>query len=106
MRARFRGIFLTRSRDEWMAVFEGTDACVAPVLSPSEAPLHPHNAARDNFQEVAGVMQAGPAPRFSRTEAVIQSPPPVPGEHSDEILAELGFGAAEVDALRQEGVVG
>jgi alpha-methylacyl-CoA racemase len=106
MRERFRGIFLTRTRDEWMAVFEDTDACVAPVLSPSEAPLHPHNAARGNFQEVGGVLQAGPAPRFSRTEAVIQSPPPAPGQHSEEILAEIGFSAAEIDALRQEGIVG
>lgn len=106
MRERFRGIFLTRTRDEWMAVFEGTDACVAPVLSPSEAPLHPHNAARGNFQEVGGVMQAGPAPRFSRTEAVIQSPPPAPGQHSDEVLAEIGFSAAEIDALRQKSIVG
>jgi alpha-methylacyl-CoA racemase len=62
-------IFKTRTRDEWCALFEGTDACVAPVLSLSEAPTHPHNRERDAFVDVAGSLQNAPAPRFSRTAA-------------------------------------
>jgi len=67
LRERFASTFASRSRDEWSAVFEGSDACVAPVLSPWEAHRHPHNAARKVFVEVDGVQQPAPAPRFSRT---------------------------------------
>ena len=105
MKERFRSIFLTRSRDEWMAVFAGSDACVAPVLTPSEAAAHPHNAARGAFRKVADVVQAGPAPRFSRTTPDIESPPPKLGAHSDEILAEKGFSVGEIDALRRAGAI-
>ena len=67
LRERFASTFANRTRDEWSAVFEGTDACVAPVLSPWEAHRHPHNAVRRVFVEVDGVQQPAPAPRFSRT---------------------------------------
>jgi alpha-methylacyl-CoA racemase len=66
---RLTAIFKTRTRDEWCAVFEGTDACVAPVLSLSEAPAHPHNRERHAFVDVAGSLQNAPTPRFSRTAA-------------------------------------
>jgi len=62
-------VFLTRTRDEWTTVFDGSDACVTPVLSPWEAHLHPHAIARDSFVEVDGIVQPAPAPRFSRTPA-------------------------------------
>jgi len=62
-------VFLTRSRDEWAAHFDGSDACVTPVLSPWEAHLHPHHVARDSFVEIGGTIQPAPAPRFSRTPA-------------------------------------
>lgn len=62
-------LFLTRTRDEWCALFDDTDACFAPVLSLSEAPHHPHNAARGNFVEEDGLVMPAPAPRFSRTPA-------------------------------------
>ncbi|MEP6944036.1 MAG: CaiB/BaiF CoA-transferase family protein, partial [Betaproteobacteria bacterium] len=69
--ARFR----TRSRAEWTALLEGTDACAAPVLDLAEAFEHPHLAARKTFIEVDGVMQPAPAPRFSRTPAATPTPP-------------------------------
>jgi len=85
LRARFAKVFATRTRDEWAAVFAGADACVAPVLSPAEAPGHPHHQARQTFVEVAGVTQPAPAPRFART------PPGVPAAPApvtvDEVLA-------------------
>lgn len=65
------GAFATRGRDEWAAQFEGTEACVTPVLSLAEAPLHPHNRARDTFAAPAGTMQPMPAPRFSATPAQV-----------------------------------
>ena len=102
---RFREKFLQRTRAEWLEVFAGTDACVTPVLTPEEAANDPHNASRGTFQEIAGVRQAGPAPRFSRTVPAIASPPPAAGAQSDAILAELGLNASEIRDLRQAGAV-
>ena len=67
LKARFAEVFRGKTRDEWASLFEPSDACVAPVLSLMEAPLHPHNVARKTFVEVDGVIQPAPAPRFSAT---------------------------------------
>jgi alpha-methylacyl-CoA racemase len=75
LREAFAEAFAGRSRDEWAGVFDGTDACVTPVLEPAEAPEHPHLAARGTLVDVDGVVQAAPAPRFSRTPADPPSPP-------------------------------
>jgi len=80
--------FATRTRDEWTAVFEGTDACVAPVLSMTEAATHPHLAARDTFIEVGGVTQPAPAPRFSRTIPAHPTPPPPVGADMLDVLRD------------------
>ncbi|MBK7422434.1 MAG: CoA transferase [Propionivibrio sp.] len=92
--------FLKRTRSEWCAVLEGTDACVAPVLDMDEAPVHPHNLARQTFVRHAEVMQPAPAPRFSRTLAQIQRPPAVPGEHGEDILRDWGFDSDRIDSLK------
>lgn len=105
LRAALARVFESRSRDEWCAVLEGTDACFAPVLDMAEAPLHPHNRARSTFIDIAGVTQPAPAPRFSRTPCGVPTPPPRSGEHSDEILRDWDFSAAEIDALSAAGVV-
>ena len=70
LRQELETLFRARSRDEWCALLEGSDACVAPILSLAEAPTHPHNQARGIFVESAGVTQPAPAPRFSLTPAV------------------------------------
>jgi alpha-methylacyl-CoA racemase len=97
--------FASRTRDEWAELFADSDACVAPVLDLVEAPAHPHHRARGTFAEVDGVVQPAPAPRFARTPGGIDRPPPRPGEHTDEVLAELGLDPAAVAALREAGVV-
>ncbi len=84
-------IFLTRTRDEWSAIMEGSDVCFAPVLSLSEAPSHPHNVARQTFVEREAVVQPAPAPRFSETPGEIQRPPPGIDEHRAEILDDWGI---------------
>jgi alpha-methylacyl-CoA racemase len=71
----------------------------------AEAPHHPHNTHRAVFTEVAGVTQAAPAPRFSRTPGAIRRPPPHPGQHTDEALADWGFDAGEVAKLREAGAI-
>ena len=98
-------VVVTRTRDEWDAVLEGSDVCYAPVLTVSEAIDHPHHVARGTFVESGGLQQPGPAPRLSGTPGLIRRPPPHEGQHTDELLDELGLGADEVAALRASGAV-
>jgi len=91
--------FRQKTRAEWEAVFEGTDACVTPVLSLSEAPQHPHNQARGTFAEVDGVVQPAVAPRFSRTPGAVRSAAPQAGVDGRAVLEEVGFTQEEIDAL-------
>jgi alpha-methylacyl-CoA racemase len=105
LRARFTAAFATRTRDEWVAHFAGRDACVAPVLTTEETLADPHLVARGTVVEVEGVPQPAPAPRFGATPAALDRPPPAPGEHTDEVLAELGYGPEERIALRAAGTV-
>jgi alpha-methylacyl-CoA racemase len=100
MKVRFAEIFKTKTRDEWCAILEGTDACFGPVLSLTEAPHHRHNVARGTFVEIDGVVQPAAAPRFSRTPAEIQRPPAAAGEHTDEALRDWGLSADEIASLR------
>ncbi len=92
-----------KTRDEWCAVMEGTDICFAPVLDFEEAPQHPHNAARETFVEIDGVVQPAPAPRFSVTPGAVQSGPPVIGGDTEKALAEWGFSTQEIEALKAAG---
>lgn len=95
--------FLAKTQDEWVSFFEGSDACVAPVLSWTEAPEHPHLKARATYVVHNGVTQPAPAPRFSRTTAGLGRPPAVPGQHTREALQDWGVG--DVDALLGSGAV-
>jgi alpha-methylacyl-CoA racemase len=104
-KARIAAIIATRTRDEWAEVFDGTDACVAPVLSLTEAPRHPHNVAREAFVEVDGHAQPAPAPRFSRTPGAVRHPAPRHGADTDAVLADLGLDDEAISALRAAGAV-
>jgi alpha-methylacyl-CoA racemase len=91
--------FRTRTRADWCKLMEGSDICFAPVLTMDEAPAHAHMQDRGVFCEIDGVVQPGPAPRFSRTRPEVRSAPSVVGEHTDEILAEFGFSDEEIGRL-------
>jgi alpha-methylacyl-CoA racemase len=95
--------FKERTQAEWAAVFDGTDACCAPVLPLSEAARHPHLAARGTYVERDGVLQPAPAPRFSRTRPTLTTGPSVPGGRTREAL--LAWGVEDVDALIASGAV-
>jgi alpha-methylacyl-CoA racemase len=104
LRQHFEAAFLSRTRAEWCAVFEGSDACVAPVLSFSEAPSHPHHVARGSFVETNGFVQPTPAPRFSATPSAIGKPAPARGERGLAALCDWGFDEAEVTRMREQGL--
>lgn len=101
LRARFAEIFRARTRDEWCAIMDGHEVCFAPVLGIEEVVSHPHFLARRNFIEVDGVLQPAPAPRFSRTPAMVRRGPPQPGTDTDEVLRQWGFGPAEIATLHE-----
>jgi alpha-methylacyl-CoA racemase len=103
LRGRLRTLFRQRTQGEWCALFDGTDACCAPVLAPTEAPGHPHNLARDSYVTVDGIVQPAPAPRFSRTPGAVRRSPAKAGAHTREVLAERGFTAAEISGLVANG---
>ena len=105
MKRQLTEIFATRTRDEWCALLEGRDACVAPVLSLGEAPAHVHHQARGTFITQDGMAQPAPAPRFSRTPAELKLPPPIPGEHTTVALQSWGFSIAEIEQLLAAGTV-
>ena len=99
-KVRFTDVFKSKTRAEWGSILEHEEACAMPILSIDEAASHPHNRARGTFVEFAGVEQAAPAPRFSRTPGELKLPPPEPGEHTDAVLTEFGFSAEEIATLR------
>ncbi|MGW2345185.1 CaiB/BaiF CoA transferase family protein [Streptomyces sp. NPDC001661] len=88
LRAAVAARFKERTRDEWAAVFEGSDACVAPVLSLGEAPRHPHLAARGTFVDHGGLTQPAPAPRFSATPTSVHSGPAQPGADTADVALD------------------
>jgi alpha-methylacyl-CoA racemase len=104
MRKAFAERFKGRTRDEWCAVFEGSDACFAPVLSFSESRSHAHNVARKSYVSVAGVEQPAPAPRFSRTPPGVRGAPPERGEGGGQALADWGFSAQEISRFKSLGM--
>jgi alpha-methylacyl-CoA racemase len=106
LQRRFAETIATKTRAEWERMFEGSDACVAPVLSLGEIAEHPHNAARGTFVRRDDVLQPAPAPRFSRTLPEMGAPPRQPGTDTDAVLRDFGFTGSEIDTLTKAGVVG
>ncbi|MEM8936646.1 MAG: CaiB/BaiF CoA-transferase family protein [Pseudomonadota bacterium] len=99
LKAKLEAVFKTKTRDEWCALLEETDACFAPVLSFAEAPSHPQNVARKAFTDIAGVPQPSPAPKFSDTPAPAPRPAGKAGGETEAILRALGYDTEKIAAL-------
>ncbi|MDO0924793.1 CaiB/BaiF CoA-transferase family protein [Streptomyces sp. TG1A-8] len=104
LRERVAARFRSRTRAHWTAVFDGSDACVAPVLSLGEAPHHPHLAARGTFTDHAGITQPAPAPRFSATPTAVRTGPALPGAGAGAVAREWGLPELANDAPGTDGV--
>lgn len=96
---RFAGVFKTKTRDQWAAIFDGKDACVAPVLDLNEVSQHPHNREREIIINIDGVPQPAPAPKLSRTPGRATEPKGPRGANTKEILADLGYSGEEIKRL-------
>ena len=106
MKDKLAAIFRTRPRQAWCEMMEGSDVCFAPVLDLDEAPLHPHNVARDTFIERAGVVQPAPAPRVSHSPPVVRRDPVAPGHDTQNILRQTGFSEQDIAKMLATGVAG
>jgi alpha-methylacyl-CoA racemase len=97
---RLKAVFLTRTRDQWCELFDGSETCVTPILGLSEVAGHPHNQARQTFVEVDGIPQPAPAPRFSRTCSEISRPAAAPEADLRRVLREWGASEKVLTALK------
>ncbi len=102
LRTALAAVFATRTQADWIGTFEGSDACVAPVVPMHEAPLHPHNIARGTYVERDGLVQPAPAPRFSATPAELGAAPSAPGADTRSALA--AWGIQDIDQLISDGI--
>jgi alpha-methylacyl-CoA racemase len=105
LRARLAEVFRGGTREHWCTLFEGSDACVAPVLDIDECISHPHNVARKIFVEVDGVINPAPAPRFSATPSTLRRTASAPGEDTEAALSDWGFSRGELDALKADAAI-
>ncbi|MHB8661819.1 MAG: CaiB/BaiF CoA transferase family protein [Acidimicrobiales bacterium] len=105
LKERLAAVFRTRTRAQWCEIFDGTDACVAPVLEPSEVAAHPHHRDRGTFVAVDGIHQPAPAPRFSRTTLGPPGRGSRAGADADDALVAWGFTEDEVAHLRHAGAL-
>jgi alpha-methylacyl-CoA racemase len=103
LKTRLRKVFIGQTQAEWCALMEHTDVCFAPVLTMSEAAVHPHNQQRQTFVEHGGLVQPSPAPRFSRTTAALSHAPARPGAHTQEVLTNAGYSSGDIDHLLTNG---
>lgn len=104
LKEKLDAVFLSKTRDEWCALTEGTDACVAPVLDFEEAVRHHHNVQRGTFVTAGGVIQPAPAPRYSALETL--APRMADGQScAQDVLSSLGYDATQIERLRSSGAI-
>ena len=105
LKEHLKGVFKSKTRDEWCSIMEGTDICFAPVLDYTEAPDHPHNKARETYVEVGGFMQPNVAPRFSASVPGKPQAGVAEGADTDTVLADAGFDEAAIATMRESGAI-
>ncbi|MFT5889192.1 MAG: alpha-methylacyl-CoA racemase [Zhongshania sp.] len=105
LKEKIAAAFKTKTQAQWCEIMEGSDVCFAPVLDYREAVKHPHNVARETYIEIAGQVQPAPAPRFSRTVSKVEFAPRKAGADTKSVLAELGYGEADLQTLNELGAL-
>lgn len=105
LKEKLAAVILQKTRAQWCEIMEGSDVCFAPILSMNEAPEHPHNKARESYLNIDGVVQPAPAPKFSRSNIDVPRAPSPSGGDTNTVLAELGYGEADIAALREAGAL-
>jgi len=105
MKNQFANVFKTKTRGEWADIFEGEDACVAPVLELNEVNHHPHHKARHLLAEIDGVIQPNPAPRLSRSPGRIDNAGKKRGSETEQVLMELGYSKEELEDFLTNNIV-
>ncbi|WP_269619864.1 CaiB/BaiF CoA transferase family protein [Zhongshania sp. BJYM1] len=105
LKAKLTAVMKRKTRDEWCDVMEGSDVCFAPILSMNEAPEHPHNKFRESYLRTDGVLQAAPAPKFSRTAPSVPASPPAAGSNTRDVLSGLGYSNEQIAQLAEQGVL-
>ncbi len=101
----FEQTIAKKPRDKWANIFEGSDACVAPVLDFNEAAKYPHNLQRNAFATQNSVTQTTPVPRFSRSVTTLNAPSDKTGCDNIQILKDIGFNESEIKKLASAGVL-
>jgi crotonobetainyl-CoA:carnitine CoA-transferase CaiB-like acyl-CoA transferase len=104
--AHLREQFASKTRDEWFEILKQTDICVAPILGLDEALANEHNLARNMVLDVEGVKQIGIGTKLSETPGSVRSTSPATGQHTNEVLASLGYDDAAIASLREKGAIG
>jgi crotonobetainyl-CoA:carnitine CoA-transferase CaiB-like acyl-CoA transferase len=104
VRGEVAAIFKTKSRDDWAQQLAAADCCATPVLSPEEARRHPHLVARGMFVDAGEDGMAFPL-RMSGFEFTVERGAPGQGEHSREVLREIGYADGVIDQLEGDGVI-
>jgi len=102
---RFKEVFSAKTREQWTAIFDGKDACVAPVLNLDEVSEHPHNKARGVMVDIAGVPQPAPAPKLSRTPGKAHEAKGPRGANTEEILRELEYSDSQIQRFLKGDVI-
>ncbi|MGJ8686711.1 MAG: CaiB/BaiF CoA transferase family protein [Spongiibacteraceae bacterium] len=105
LKQKLASVIKQKTRAQWCEIMEGSDVCFAPILSMNEAPEHPHNKARESYLHIDGVVQPAPAPKFSRSISDVPRAPSPSGADTAAVLNDLGYGDADIAALREAGVL-
>lgn len=105
MKDLFSRTFRTKTREEWMKIFEGTDACVTPVMEMNEVKEHPHIRERGLLMDFDDLLQPSPGPKLSRTPGTLRKASRPRGSDTQDVLKTLGYSTERISAMKEAGSI-